>query len=122
MRDRRLGYRIPFSTLMTSYVNDRPMRALAEDISDTGMRLHAVTPLAPVAGTRMALELVLPGQDDTIWATAEVCYRKGDDLAAGLGVRFVAMAQLHARLLREYCIESRRTHLGGLLGRIRGAA
>ncbi|HVK74039.1 MAG TPA: PilZ domain-containing protein [Kofleriaceae bacterium] len=122
MRDRRLGYRIPFTTLLTSFVNDRPMRALAEDISDTGMRLHAVTPLAPAPGTQMAIELSIPGTDDTIWARAEVCYRKGDDLAAGLGIRFTAMAQLHARLLREYCVESRRSHLGGLLGRIRGAA
>jgi hypothetical protein len=37
-------------------------------------------------------------------------------------VRFVAMAQLHARMLRDYCVENRREHLGGLLARIRGAA
>jgi c-di-GMP-binding flagellar brake protein YcgR len=122
MRDRRLGYRIPFTTLLTSFIRDRPVRALAQDLSDTGMRLHAVSPLAPPPGTAMAIELALPGGADTIWACGEVCYRRGDDLASGLGVRFTAMAQLHARRLREFCIESRRSHLGSLLGRVRGAA
>jgi hypothetical protein len=69
----------------------------------------------------MAIEIELPGQPETIWAKGEVCYRKGDDLASGIGVRFIAMAQMHARQLRDYCIESRRDHLGGLLARIRGA-
>lgn len=118
-RDRRMGFRIPYSTLLTSYVDDRPVRILVEDLSDTGMRVHAVTPRAPAPGKVMALEVVLPDSDDTIWATGQVCHRTGDDLAAGLGVRFVAMATQHARRLRDYCLESRRAHLGGLLARIR---
>lgn len=122
MRDRRLGYRIPFTSMLTSFVRDRPVRALAEDLSDTGVRLHAVNGRAPAPGASMALEIELPGQTDTIWAKGEVCYRKDDDLTTGIGVRFTAMAQLHARQLREYCVESRREHLGGLLARIRGAA
>jgi c-di-GMP-binding flagellar brake protein YcgR len=121
MRDRRLGYRIPFSTMLTSFIRDRPVRALAEDLSDTGVRLCAVSARAPAPGTMMAIEIELPGQPDTIWAKGEVCYRKGDDLASGIGVRFIAMAQLHARQLRDYCVESRRDQLGGLLARIRGA-
>jgi c-di-GMP-binding flagellar brake protein YcgR len=122
MRDRRIGYRIPYSAMLTSFVRDRPVRALAEDLSDTGVRLCAVAARAPAPGTQMAIEIDLPGQSETIWARGEVCYRKGDDLASGIGVRFVAMAQLHARALRDYCIESRRSQLGGLLARIRGAA
>lgn len=118
-RDRRMGFRIPFSTMLTSFVHERPVRALAEDLSDTGMRLHAVSPLAPAPGTVMALEMQLPDSDDTIWATGQVCHRRPDDLAAGLGIRFVAMAQAHARRLRDFCLEERRAHLGGLLARIR---
>jgi c-di-GMP-binding flagellar brake protein YcgR len=121
MRDRRLGYRIPFTTMLTSFIRDRPVRALAEDLSDTGLRLCAVAARAPAPGTMMAIEIELPGQPESIWAKGEVCYRKGDDLASGIGVRFVAMAQLHARQLRDFCVESRRDHLGGLLARIRGA-
>jgi c-di-GMP-binding flagellar brake protein YcgR len=121
MRDRRLGYRIPFSTMLTSFIRDRPVRAMVEDLSDTGVRLCAVSSRAPAPGTMMAIEIELPGQPDTIWAKGEVCYRKGDDIASGIGVRFIAMAQMHARQLRDYCIESRRDQLGGLLARIRGA-
>lgn len=121
-RDRRMGYRIPYSTLATSYVDDRPVRLLIEDLSDTGMRVHAVTPRAPAPGTVIALEVVLPDEPDTIWATAQVCHRRADELAAGMGVRFLAMAQRHARRLRDHCLEARRTHLGGLLERIRAGA
>ena len=118
-RDRRLGYRIPFQALLTSFIRERPVRALAADLSDTGISLHTTSALAPAPGTPVVLELALPGADDTIWCAGEVCYREADELASGLGVRFVTMARLHARLLRDYCVEHRRTHLGGLLARIR---
>ena len=121
-RDRRLGYRIPFQGLLTSFIRDRPVRALAADLSDSGIRLHTTRALAPAPGTPVVLELALPGTDDTIWCAGEVCYREPDELASGLGVRFVTMARLHARLLRDYCLESRRSHLGGLLARIRAEA
>jgi len=32
------------------------------------------------------------------------------------------MAGVHARMIRDYCIETRHRHLGGLLSRIRGVA
>ena len=118
-RDRRIGYRIPFQTLLTSFIRERPVRALAADLSDSGIRLHTTNALAPAPGTPVVLELALPGHDDTIWCAGEVCYREADELASGLGVRFVTMARLHARLLRDYCIAGRRSHLGGLLARIR---
>lgn len=118
-RDRRLGYRIPFQTLLSSYIRDRPVRALAADLSDSGIRLHTTSALAPPPGTTVLLELALPGVDDTLWCQGEVCYREADELAGCLGVRFVTMARLHARMLRDYCVEHRRAHLGGLLARIR---
>jgi hypothetical protein len=120
--DRRLGFRVPLELMMTSYVRDRPLRVLTADVSDTGLRLHAVSPRTPGPGTLVGLELELPGTGDTIWASAEVCYAVPDMLASGLGVRFVAMARSHARLVRDFCVEHRRAHLGALLGRIRGAA
>ena len=40
-------------------------------------------------------------------------------MASGLGVRFVAMARSHARMLREMCIETRRRNLGAVLYRKR---
>jgi c-di-GMP-binding flagellar brake protein YcgR len=122
MRERRLGVRVPLEVMMTSYVRDRPVRALTYDVSDTGVGLSAVSVLAPRPGTTVSLELELPGVAESIWAKGEVCYQATGSIATGLGVRFVAMATAHARLLRDYCLEARRAHLGGLLSRIRGLA
>jgi hypothetical protein len=119
VQDRRLGFRIPFETMVTSYVHDRPVRGLASNLSDSGMSLSAIAMLAPPPGVVVGLELDVPGVDDSIWAAARVCYRKDDHLASGLGLRFVAMARSHARMLREFCLEMRRKNLGSLLARIR---
>jgi c-di-GMP-binding flagellar brake protein YcgR len=122
MRERRLGYRVPLEVMMTSYVRDRPVRALTYDLSDAGIGVSAVSMLAPQPGMVMGLELELPGISDSIWAKGCVCYQDRGDIATGLGIRFLAMANAHARMVRDYCIEARRRHLGGLLARIRGVA
>lgn len=123
MNDRRLGFRIPFEAMVTSYVHDRPIRGLAGDLSDSGLSMSAVSMLAPPPGLVVGLELELPGIPESIWASGQICYRKHDrdahGLASGLGVRFLAMARSQARTIRDYCIESRRKNLGSLLARIR---
>jgi hypothetical protein len=105
--------------MVTSYVNDRPIRGLAQNLSDTGLQMSAITMVAPPPGLVVGLEIDLPGTTDSIWAAGRICYRKADHLAAGLGVRFVAMAKSQARIVRDFCIESRRANLGSLLARIR---
>jgi len=105
--------------MVTSYVHDRPVRGLASNLSDTGMSLSAISMLAPPPGLVVGLELEVPGMSESIWASAQVCYRTDDRLASGLGVRFVAMARSHARMIRDFCIEMRRKNLGSLLARIR---
>ena len=119
MNDRRLGYRIPFESMVTSYVHDRPIRALASNISDTGINMSSISMLAPPPGLVVGLEIDLPGMDESIWASGQICYRKDDHLASGLGVKFVAMARSQARIVRDFCIEMRRQHLGSILARIR---
>jgi hypothetical protein len=119
MHERRLGYRIPFESMITSYVHDRPIRGLATNLSDSGLNMSAISMVAPPPGLVVGLELDLPGTSESIWAAGRICYRMDDRLASGLGVRFVAMAKAHARLVRDFCIEMRRTHLGSLLARIR---
>jgi c-di-GMP-binding flagellar brake protein YcgR len=105
--------------MVTSYVRDRPVKAITTDLSDSGVSMSAINLLAPPPGTRVGLELMIPGVDDSIWAAGEICYRRNHELAAGLGVRFIAMARSQARLVRDFCIEARRTQLGSLLARIR---
>ncbi len=119
MQDRRFGFRVPFEAMVTSYVHDRPVRGLAANLSDSGISMSAVAMLAPPPGMLVGLELELPGIDDSIWALGRICYRKDDRLASGLGVRFVEMARSQARLVRDFCIDMRRRHLGSILARIR---
>jgi len=119
MNERRLGYRIPFESMVTSYVHDRPIRALASNLSDTGINMSSISMLAPPPGLVVGLEIDLPGMDESIWASGQICYRKDDRLASGLGVKFVAMAKCQARIVRDFCIEMRRQHLGSILARIR---
>ena len=120
--ERRLGYRIPFESMVTSYVNDRPIRALSSNLSDSGLNMSSISMLAPPPGLVVGLELDLPGTSESIWASGQICYRekfKGGELASGLGVKFLAMARSQARLIRDFCIEMRRAHLGSILARIR---
>jgi len=119
LQDRRLGYRIPFEGMVTSYVHDRPIRGLVSNLSDTGINMSSISMLAPPPGQLVAMEIDLPGVDDSIWASGRVCYRKDDRMASGLGVRFIAMAKSQARTIRDFCIEARRKNLGSLLARIR---
>jgi hypothetical protein len=119
VQDRRLGFRIPFEAMVTSYVHDRPVRGLVGNLSDSGISMSAISMLAPPPGTLVGLDLELPGIDDSIWALGRICYRKDDRLASGLGVRFVEMARSQARLVRDFCIGMHRRHLGSILARIR---
>ena len=121
MQERRLGFRIPFETMVTSYVHDRPVRGLANNLSDSGLAMSAITMLAPPPGLVVGLEIELPGETESIWAAGQIAYRKDDrnELASGLGVRFMAMARSQARTIRDFCIEMRRKNLGAILARIR---
>ena len=119
MQDRRLGFRIPYEAMITSYVRDRPVRGLAANLGDGGVSMSSLSMLAPPPGMLVGVELELPGIDDSIWALGRICYRKDDQLASGLGVRFVEMARSQARLVRDFCIDVRRRHLGSMLARIR---
>jgi len=119
VQDRRLGYRIPFEAMVTSYVHERPVRGLATNLSDTGLNMSAISMLAPPPGMVVGLEIDLPGMHESIWASGQICYRKDDNLASGLGVKFLAMARQSARIVRDFCIEERRRNLGSILARIR---
>jgi c-di-GMP-binding flagellar brake protein YcgR len=118
MRDRRLGFRIPLDVMVTVYVNDRPLRGLVVDLGDTGLRLDVVAGRAPAPGSTVQLEIELPGAAETLWASGTVRYQRGGELAAGLGIRFAAMAAHHGRQLRDYCVEARHRHLATILARI----
>ena len=117
--DRRLGFRVPMEIFLNEYVQDRAHRALTVNISDTGLYVNKVLTPMQRASRVVGLEFELPGTGETIWARGEIAHDALDDYFHGQGIRFPGMAKLHARMLREYCIEKRRVQLGNLLERIR---
>jgi len=104
--DRRYEPRVPLEMYLNTYVADRPHRAVTVNVSESGLYLNTVTrtPLPPF--TPVGVELALPG--DTIWAAGMLCYDEEDRYFYGTGIRFVAMARRHARLLHDFLVARRR--------------
>jgi hypothetical protein len=126
---RRTAPRIPTETLCSELVADREQYALIVDVSDVGLRVQR--PLGqpgdgrpdtgrpgtgrPGTGRIVQLEFGLPGVDEIIWAKGAVCFDRlwrARAAPAGAvrtsGVRVVAAAQRHLRLMRDWVFEQRR--------------
>jgi len=121
-RDRRLGYRVPLNIFLNQYIQDQPFRALTCNLSDSGLHLQVVNAPKYTPKTRrsrvVALEFELPGTGEIIWARGLICNAGSDDFVHKVGIKFTAMPQVHARLVRDFCVETRREHLGSMLQRI----
>ncbi|HSZ80884.1 MAG TPA: PilZ domain-containing protein [Polyangia bacterium] len=112
--NRRSDKRLRLQLYINEYVKDRPYRALAVDISESGLAIQKLTepvvPHAPVVG----LEIELPGTNELIWAAAEPRFDAvGRDFHYS-GLRFRAMARKHQSLLRDY-VRERRLRIARLL-------
>jgi hypothetical protein len=116
-RVRRSHARIPVETLCSEVVADRERSALVLDLSEEGLCVER-----PLSGTIprqiVQLELEIPGVDDVVWASGRVCFdrlwpRRGGPASRSqpvrvTGIRLVAAAERHLRLLREYVVETRK--------------
>jgi hypothetical protein len=104
---KRLDPRIPVETLCSEVVDDREHFGVLVELSPGGARLER-----PLSGRRdgriVQLEFELPEADEIIWAKGEVCfdrYRRSMEGAPGVrttGVRLVAAASKHLRMLRDW--------------------
>jgi hypothetical protein len=111
---RRLAPRIPTETLCSELVADREQYALIVDVSEEGLRMQR--PLGRRRDGRVVrLEFELPGVDEIIWAKGEICFDqmwRASVAPSGAvwttGVRVVAAAQKHLRLMRDWVHEQRR--------------
>jgi hypothetical protein len=95
--------------MCSEIVADKEQFAFVVDISEQGLRLER--PLRGRAESRIVqLELELPEVDEIIWAKGEICFdRLRPAFEAGVpgavrmsGVRLVAAAGRHLRMLRDY--------------------
>jgi hypothetical protein len=112
--NRRTDRRLRLQTYLNEYIKDRPFRALATDITETGLAIQKLTePVVPHAKI-VGLELELPGTSEVIWASAEPRFDTvGRDFHVS-GLLFRDMARKHRTLLRDY-VRERRLRIARLL-------
>jgi hypothetical protein len=119
--DRRSDSRIRTEMFLNQYVKEQPYRALATNLSPTGLFLQKLA--VPIArhNSSVGLEFELPGTGEIIWARAESRF---DSVASDFhltGLRFTAMAQKHQRLIRDF-VRDREWYLERMWLRLRYAA
>jgi c-di-GMP-binding flagellar brake protein YcgR len=115
LADRRVVPRTPVNLLCDEHLGDRPLRAMAVDLSELGIALRRLGGLADAAppeagldvGPDVGLELALPGSGEVIWAQARTQFRADVHGAHRSGLRFVSMARRHQRLLRDFLMDRR---------------
>ena len=91
---------------MNQYVRDEAFRALALDVSETGLAIRKPTERIPHARV-VGVELELPGTSEIIWASAEPRFHSVGSKTHFSGLHFVGMDTKHARLIRDYVQERR---------------
>jgi hypothetical protein len=104
---KRLDPRIPVETLCSEVIDDREHYGVLVELSPNGVRLER-----PLSGRRegriVQLEFELPDADEIIWAKGEVCFDRyrqtfdGPGAVRSTGVRLVAAASRHLRMLRDW--------------------
>jgi hypothetical protein len=115
--DRRGDARIRTEMFLNQYVRDQPYRALATNLSTTGLFLQKLAMPYTRHAPSVGLEFELPGTGEIIWAKGELAFdqlRRPSAMLAPVrtsGIRFMAAAGKHLRLIRDYVTELRRTML-----------
>ena len=100
--DRRADGRIRTEMFLNQYVREQPYRALATNLSPTGLFLQKLAMPMTRHAPSVGLEFELPGTGEIIWAGAECRFDAvGSDFHL-TGLRFTAMARKHERLIRDY--------------------
>jgi hypothetical protein len=102
--ERRYTPRVRVEMFLNQYVRDRAFRALATNLSPTGLRIcKLVEPNLPLARI-VSLEFEIPGTGEIVWASAEPRFDALDEDFQTSGLTFVNMARKHERLLREFIL------------------
>jgi hypothetical protein len=100
--ERRYTPRVRVELFLNQYVRDRAFRALAINVSATGLLLQKLIERRVPPSRIVSVEFELPGMDEIVWASAERRFDTLDDDFQTSGLTFVNMARKHERLLREF--------------------
>lgn len=117
--NRRYDHRVAVDMFLTEYVNDRPRRAFASNVSERGITVARAVGPVDRPTPMVQVEFRLPGTSDTIWAGGEVRYDALDPYFHSSGLFLYAIARPQATLLRDYVMEMRTHYLRDVLERIR---
>ncbi len=112
--DRRYEHRVPLEMYMNAYVADRAQRGFTVNVSEGGLFINTLPSSLVKPGTVVGLEFTLPGESETIWAAGEACRNLEDTYFHSRGIRFMAIAGLHVRMIRDYLqrVRKQRFYLG----------
>ncbi|HEY3360038.1 MAG TPA: PilZ domain-containing protein [Polyangia bacterium] len=113
--DLRNDHRVAVESLCTEIVGEREQLSMVVDLSENGLRLQR--PLGGrVESHLLQIEFELPEVDELVWAKGVICFDQLWRVPAGFGharrgrlvrtsgVRVVAAATRHLRMLREYVV------------------
>jgi c-di-GMP-binding flagellar brake protein YcgR len=100
--DRRYTPRVRVELFLNQYIRDRPLRALAINVSATGILLRRLVERHVPRSRIVSVEFEIPGTDEVVWASAEPRFDTLDEDFQQSGLTFVNMARKHEKLLREF--------------------
>ena len=103
--DRREDTRVGIEMFLNQYVKEHPYRALAINVSSTGIYVRKLADPSARRSKEVGLEFELPGTGEIIWARAESRFDWVADDFHLAGLRFTAMARKHERLVHDYVRE-----------------
>ena len=104
--NRRLAERVPVGFYVQQVVDDRMQRCFTADVSALGLYLEKPIEAMGRHSNVVQLEIPLPNRKETIWAKGEIVYDSFDPLFHGTAIRFIGMARVHQRMLREWLRET----------------
>lgn len=95
----RINRRAAVDIYMNKLVNGVPHLARTKDISLEGVYLHRLLEPRPPQGARIAVEFMLPGCEELIWAEADVMHGTHE---GGSGLRFKHLSPRQRELIEDF--------------------
>lgn len=100
--ERRYTPRVRVELFLNQFVRDRPFRALAVNMSATGLLLQKLVERRMPLSRVVSLESEIPGTDEVVWASAEPRFDTLGEAFQTSGLTFLNMARKHEALLRDF--------------------
>lgn len=116
--ERRTANRLPVGIYLTQYIHDRGFRCFTTNLSETGAFMNRLVEPIERRDRIVQVELPIAAANESLWIKGEIVYDCLDPLFHGTGLRFVAMAQKHQRLLRDYLEHERTSFLRSMIQKL----